>query len=95
MQFLEVYRIHPLLTELQLTTTINGLHLLVFPIKSELYSLPSSFIYLAKSKELYHFYQDSGWSVLEYKESVGQLHKLDPSGKPIQGLFGFLLAQKI
>ncbi len=94
LQFLEPNRIHALLTELQLTTAIGGLHFLVFPIKAEPYSLPSSFTYLPKSKELYHFYQDSGWSILEYKESVGQLHKLDDSGKPIQGLFGFLLAQK-
>jgi tellurite methyltransferase len=94
LQFLEPNRIHALLTELQLTTTIEGLHFLVFPIKAEPYSLPSSFTYLPKSKELYDFYQDSGWSILEYKESVGQLHKLDNSGKPIQGLFGFLLAQK-
>ncbi len=94
LQFLEPNRIHALLTELQLTTAIGGLHFLVFPIKAESYSLPSSFTYLPKSKELYDFYQDSGWSILEYKESVGQLHKLDDSGKPIQGLFGFLLAQK-
>ncbi len=94
LQFLEPNRIHALLTELQLTTAIEGLHFLVFPIKAEPYSLPSSFTYLPKSEELYHFYQDSGWSILEYKESVGQLHKLDDSGRPIQGLFGFLLAQK-
>jgi tellurite methyltransferase len=75
-------------------TASRGLHFLVFPIEAEPYSLSSSFTYLPKSKELYHFYQDSGWSILEYKESVGQLHKLDDSGKPIQGLFGFLLAQK-
>jgi tellurite methyltransferase len=95
LQFLEAHRIHALLTELQLTTTIGGMHFLVFPIKAEPYALPSSFTYLPKIKELYHFYQDSGWSILEYKETVGQLHKLDDSGKPIQSLFGFLLAQKI
>ena len=44
--------------------------------------------------ELYHFYQDSGWSILEYKEKPGQLHKLDETGKPKQGVFGQLLAQK-
>jgi tellurite methyltransferase len=94
LQFLEAHRIHSLLTELQLATATEGLHFLVFPVKAEPYSLPPSFTYLPKSKELYHFYQDSGWSILEYKESVGQLHKLDDSGKPIQSLFGFLLAQK-
>jgi tellurite methyltransferase len=95
LQFLEENRVHSLLTELQLTTATGGLHFFVFPIKADPYTSPPSFTYLPKSKELYHFYQDSGWSILEYKESVGQLHKLDDSGKPIQGLFGFLLAQKI
>lgn len=95
LQFLAPNRIPTLLTELQVMTANNGLHFLVFPIHAKPYSLPASFTYLAKTKALYHFYQDSGWSILEYKESVGQLHKLDDSGKPIQGLFGFLLAQKI
>ena len=95
LQFLEAQRIPSLLIELQLTTVMRGLHLLVFPIKAEPYSLPSTFTYLAESKELYHFYQDRGWSILEYKESVGQLHRMDDSGKSVQGLFGFLLAQKI
>jgi len=95
LQFLKPHRVHTLLTELQQMTVVDGLHFLVFPIKAESYTLPSSFAYLPGSKELYHFYQDSGWSILEYKESVGQLHKLDHSGKYIQGLFGFLLAQKV
>lgn len=68
---------------------------LVFPVHSELYSLPNSFTFLPKQEELYHFYQNRGWSILEYKESVGHLHKQDESGRPIPGLFGLLLAQKI
>lgn len=94
LQFLNPDRIHTLLTELQQITNVGGSHFLVFPINAEHYTLPPLFTYLPKSKELYHFYQNAGWSILEYKESVGQLHKLAPSGKPIQGMFGFLLAQK-
>lgn len=95
LQFLNPERIPDLLVEIQNTTKMNGYHLLVFPVQSKLYSLPDSFIYLPKKDELYHAYQDSGWSILEYKESVGHLHKQDDLGRPIQGLFGFLLAQKI
>ncbi|CEG57746.1 SAM-dependent methyltransferase TehB [Legionella fallonii] len=95
LQFLKAQRIPSLLHELQGATTKNGVHLMVFPIRSELYSLPTSFTYLPNKEELYHYYQDSGWSILEYKESAGLLHKLDEWGKPVQGLFAHLLAQKI
>lgn len=95
LQFLKTERIPALLNELQQATTREGLHYMVFPIYSELYSLPASFTFLPKKEELYHFYQDSGWSILEYKESAGLLHKLDEFGRPLQGLFGHLLAQKM
>ena len=95
LQFLKTESIPSLLNELQQATRNQGYHFLVFPIKSELYSLPSSFTFLPEKDELYHLYQDCGWSILEYKESAGLLHKLDEFGKPLQGLFGHLLAQKI
>lgn len=95
LQFLNESRITSLLTELQKATTHLGMHFLVFPIKEDLYTYPDSFTYLAKINELYEFYQDSGWAVLEYNETVGHLHKTDKTGKPMQGLFGQLLAQKI
>ncbi|MDI9818546.1 MULTISPECIES: DUF1971 domain-containing protein [unclassified Legionella] len=94
LQFLNPSSIRPLLTKLQSLTSIGGMHFLVFPIKAEPYTYPESFTYLAEANELYHFYQDSGWSILEYKEKPGQLHKLDEDGKPRQGIFGQLLAQK-
>ncbi|ARG96544.1 methyltransferase domain-containing protein [Legionella micdadei] len=95
LQFLNKQRINPLLTELQGLTIKNGMHFLVFPIKAAPFSYPKAFTFLAEKDELYHFYQDSGWSVLEYREKPGLLHKLDEYGKPIQGMFGILLAQKI
>ncbi|HHT9843838.1 TPA: methyltransferase domain-containing protein [Legionella pneumophila] len=94
LQFLNPSSIKPLLTQLQSLTSTGGMHFLVFPIKAEPYRYPESFTYLAETNELYHFYQDSGWSILEYKEKPGQLHKLDETGKPKQGIFGQLLAQK-
>ncbi|MGQ3887931.1 SAM-dependent methyltransferase TehB [Legionella sp. CNM-1927-20] len=94
LQFLHPTRIHHLLAELQALTVQNGMHCVVFPIKAEPYQYPETFTYLADKNELYHFYQDSGWSIIEYGEKPGQLHKLDTTGKPIQGLFGLLLAQK-
>lgn len=94
LQFLNKMHIHPLLTQLQAHTTIGGMNFLVFPIKSEPYYYPETFTYLAEPGELYHFYQDSGWSILEYSEKVGQLHKQDETGKPKQGIFGLLLAQR-
>ncbi|HHG8505402.1 TPA: methyltransferase domain-containing protein [Legionella pneumophila] len=94
LQFLNPSSIKPLLTQLQSLTATGGMHFLVFPIKAEPYSYPESFTYLAETNELYHFYQDSGWSILEYQEKPGQLHKLDITDKPKQGVFGQLLAQK-
>jgi tellurite methyltransferase len=94
LQFLNPSSIQALLTTLQSLTSTGGMHFLVFPIKAKPYIYPESFTYLAKTNELYHFYQDSGWSILEYKEKPGQLHKLDETGKLKQGLFGLLLAQK-
>lgn len=94
LQFLKPQRIPELLVELQKATKKNGYHFLVFPVQSELYSLPDAFTYLPQKEALYHAYQDSGWSILEYKESVGHLHKQDEQGRPMSGLFGFLLAQK-
>ncbi|USQ14795.1 SAM-dependent methyltransferase TehB [Legionella lytica] len=95
LQFLNPQRVPTLLTELQEITNKHGYHFLVFPIQSELYPLPDSFTFLPEKEELYHLYQDSGWSILEYKESIGHLHKQDASGKQISGIFGILLAQKI
>lgn len=94
LQFLNPQHIPKLLVELQESTKKNGYHFLVFPVQSELYSLPNAFIYLPQKEELYHAYQDSGWSILEYSESVGHLHKQDELGRPISGMFGLLLAQK-
>ncbi|KTD46322.1 SAM-dependent methyltransferase TehB [Legionella quateirensis] len=94
LQFLNPERIPVLFTELQEVTKINGYHFLVIPIQSELYPLPDFFTYLPQKEEIYHRYQDSGWSILEYKESVGHLHKQDGLGRQIPGLFGVLLAQK-
>ncbi|KTD58089.1 tellurite resistance protein TehB [Legionella sainthelensi] len=94
LQFLEAQRVPELLGELQDVTNKNGYHFLIFPIQSDLYSLPGSFTFLPKKEELYHLYQDRGWSILEYKETVGHLHKQDEQGRPISGLFGFLFAQK-
>lgn len=94
LQFLNPSSIKPLLNTLQTLTSPGGFHFLVFPIKAESYTYPERFTYLAEVNELYHFYQDSGWSILEYKEKPGQLHKLDEQGKPKPGIFGHLLAQK-
>lgn len=94
LQFLKPSRIKPLLTQLQALTTTGGVHFLVFPIRAEPYHYPEHFTYLAETNELYHFYQDCGWSILEYKEKPGQLHKLDEHGRPKQGVFAHLLAQK-
>lgn len=94
LQFLNPARIPALLQELQASTRAQGIHFLVYPIQSEHFSLPQSFTYLSEPDELLHLYQDSGWSILEYKESIGQLHRLDEMGRPIQGLFALLLAQK-
>lgn len=94
LQFLETQCISALLQELQRSTLANGLHVIVTPIKADPYQLPDSFKYLPEPKELYHFYQNTGWSILEYRESVGQLHRLDETGKPIQGMFALLVASK-
>lgn len=94
LQFLQPIRIPSLLMELQQATANQGFHFLVFPIKSTKFTLPGGFTYLADSYELYDYYQNSGWSILEYQESVGQLHKVDEAGKPVQGMFALLLAQK-
>ena len=95
LQFLPETRVEALLNELQAVTAVNGLHLPVFPIQKNLFIFPPSFTFLPLTKKLYQFYQNKNWSILEYKEKVGQLHKVDNLGKPIQGLFGFLLAKKI
>lgn len=95
MQFLDTERVPSLLKELQEATLIDGMHFFVFPLFDPAFTFPETFSYLPHSKELYSFYQDSGWSVLEYNEDVGQLHKRDLTGKPIQGMFATLLAQKI
>jgi len=94
LQFLEAKRIPSLLNELQEHTAHKGLHFLVFPVKAEQFSLPDTFTFLPDKNEIYRFYQDRGWAILEYNEQVGNLHRLDESGRPIQGQFGLILAQK-
>ncbi|MCW8410166.1 SAM-dependent methyltransferase TehB [Legionella sp. PATHC035] len=95
LQFLNPQRIPELLSELQKTTKRKGYHFLVFPVHSELYSMPEFFTFLPQKEALYHVYQDSGWSILEYQESVGHLHKQDELGRPLSGMFALLLAQRI
>ena len=95
LQFLNASRIPTLLAELRKATKQNGYHFLVFPMQSEFYPLPDFFTFLPQTEELYQLYQNSGWSILEYKESLGHLHKQDEFGKPIRGLFSLILAQKI
>lgn len=75
------------LQKLQATTKIGGINLLIFPIQNESHPLPTSFTYLAQTKELYQFYQDNGWAILEYNETLQQFNNA-------YGVFGFLLAQK-
>lgn len=94
LQFLKPERVPVLLSELRDLTHVGGRHLLVYPIASNIFSLPETFTYLAEKEELLCNYQDAGWSILEYRENVGRLHRNDASGRPIQGLFAFLLVEK-
>lgn len=94
LQFLTPKKIPELLFKLKAATKTKGYHFLVFPIQSELYSFPEHFTYLPQKDELYHAYQNSGWSILSYKESVGHLHKKDAAGRFMAGLFGVMIAQK-
>ena len=94
LQFLKPERIPGLLLTLRDLTSTGGKHLMVFPVLSDRFSLPDTFTFLPESGELLKNYQDAGWSVLEYKESIGKLHRNDESGRPIQGLFAFLLVEK-
>ena len=94
LQFLHPENIQSLLTQLQSITAIGGMHCLILPIQTDPYDYPKSFSYLAQKEELYHFYQNNGWSIIEYTEKPGQLHKQGDSGLPRQGMFGKILAQK-
>ncbi|WP_028389354.1 SAM-dependent methyltransferase TehB [Legionella fairfieldensis] len=94
LQFLNPQHIPALIKALQGATKKKGYHFLVFPIQSDSYPLPAFFTFLPQKEELYKMYQDSGWSILEYKESTGHLHKQDERGQQISGVFGILLAQK-
>ena len=95
LQFLQPETVPMLLKQLREMTKVGGLHLMVFPIKKAPFEFPPNFIYLPEEKTLYEDYQNAGWSLLEYKEKIGQLHKLDEFGYPMQGDFALLLAQRI
>lgn len=95
LQFLKPQSVPDLLLKLQESTKVNGYHFLVLPLQSDRYPLPDFFTYLPPKDALYQFYQDSGWSIIEYKETVGHLHKCDESGRQISGVFALLLAQKL
>lgn len=95
LQFLLPESVYILLQYLRKATKVGGIHVLVFPIKKAPFEFPESFTYLPEKQVLYKNYQNAGWTLLEYKEKTGQLHKLDKFARPIQGEFGFLLAQRI
>lgn len=95
LQFLNPESITNLLNDLNNVTNPQGYHLMVFPVQDERFNLPESFRFLPSPHEIEKFYQDLGYAIIEYKESVGQLHRLDANNRPIQGLFAYLLAQKI
>lgn len=94
LQFLRPERIDSLLTELSEVTAPGGFHFFVFPVASETFPLPANFTFLPQRDELFHWYQSRGWALIDYRVSPGQLTRKDASGRPIQGLFAVLLAQK-
>lgn len=94
LQFLRPERVDSLLGELSEATAAGGFHFLVFPVASEIFTLPQNFRFLPQPDALFRWYQDRGWSLIDYQVSHGQLTRKDASGRPIQGLFAVLLAQK-
>ncbi len=94
LQFLKPENITNLLLKLQSVSAKNAFHHIIIPIQNNIFTLPKSFKYLPESRSLYDIYQNNGWSIAEYKEQPGQLAKKDDSGKPIQGIFAQLIAQK-
>ncbi|NDY94877.1 methyltransferase domain-containing protein [Wenzhouxiangella limi] len=95
LQFLKPERIDSLLSELGEETAAGGFHFFVFPVASEIFSYPANFSFLPTRDELFHWYQDRGWAVIDYRVNNGQLTKRGADGKPIQGQFATLLAQKL
>ncbi len=94
LQFLNPGRIPNLLAELQGITTPAGIHCLVYPVFDERFTLPSTFTFMPEPEAVMKLYQDRGWSILEHRLSVGKIHRIGEDGKPIQGLFALLVAQK-
>lgn len=94
LQFLRSERVDSLLGELSEATAAGGFHFLVFPVFSETFTLPQNFTFLPERDALFHWYQDRVWSLIDYQVSHGQLTRKDADGRPIQGLFAVLLAQK-
>lgn len=94
LQFLKPERIESLLSELGEATAAGGFHFFVFPVASEIFSYPENFSFLPTRDELFHWYQDRGWALIDYRVNNGQLTRRGADGKPIQGQFATLLAQK-
>ncbi len=92
--FLPSECIERLLQALQASTSIGGKHFFVFPIADNRYIYPDTFTFVPDEKTLYEYYQNSGWSILEYKINHNLLGNVDDTGKPIKGRFGLLLAQR-
>lgn len=92
MMFLQPQAVPALIRRMQQATAPGGYNLIVAAIDSPDMPSPIPFPFLFKPGELRDAYAD--WTLLEYNENPGELHKLDAQGNRIRLRFATLLARR-
>lgn len=92
MMFLDRARIPFIIENMQQHTNSGGHNLIVAAMSTKDVPCPMDFPFTFSEGELANYYKD--WEIIEYKEELGALHKVDAQGNRIKMKFVTMIARK-
>lgn len=93
LMFLPEYSIADIIHNMQASTKVGGLNLIVCAMDTPEYPKVANFSFGFKPNELAQFYE--GWELIKYNEDVGHLHRRNEAGEQIELQFATMLARKL
>ena len=84
-------RVPGIIQNIQASTNIGGLNMIVAPMSTVDLPCPIDFSFSFSENELREYYKD--WEILDYREDLGEFHKLDENGDRHKSYFVTILAK--
>lgn len=85
-------RVPSIIQNIQDSTKLRGLNLIVAPMSKPDFPCPIDFPFSFSENELKKYYKE--WELLDYKEELGEFHKLDSNGNRFKSYFITIVARK-